>query len=378
MEIMAENQFSLAIVETLKAEVVFAPGGVDAILDALEKEVRDTPTDISTKDGRAAVSSLAYKVSRSKTALDDLGKNLTAEWKAKAALVDADRRRVRERLDILRDEVRQPLTDWEDAERRRVTGHEQELLVIESLASFSVAEPTSEQIMARTDELVARAPREWHEFAKRAADVTVKVKASLAASFDAAIRREVERAELARLRREAEERARRDRDDRLRAEAAQKAREEAEAEAREAARVRAAQEAAERARVDRERLAAEEARQKAERLAESEKRNAQAIAEKAELDRVIALEKARRDAEAAVEAERRRVAEVKAAEAAEAARREANKKHRARIEGEASKALVSLFRSGINSIDQDIAIALAKVVIASIAEGGIPHVKIIY
>jgi hypothetical protein len=142
--------------------------------------------------------------------------------------------------------------------------------------------------------------------------------------------------------------------------------------------VRAAQEAAERARVDRERLAAEEARQKADRLAESEKRNAQAIAEKAELDRVIALEKARRDAEAAVEAERRRVAEVKAAEAAEAARREANKKHRARIEGEASKALVALFRSGINSIDQDIAIALAKVVIASIAEGGIPHVKIIY
>ncbi len=364
----------LIVAETLKADLVFAPGGVDAVLDKLERDVRATPTDISTKAGRAAVSSLAHKVARSKTALDELGKNLVADWKARSAAVDADRRRVRERLDSLRDEVRRPLTEWEDAERRRVEGHERMLAEIESFTRFTAAEPTAEAVALRVAQLnkVIDTPREWHEFAKRAADTTAAMKATLLASYDVAIRREAERDELARLRKGAEERAQRERDERLQREAAERARAVAEAEAREAARVQAAKEAAERARVERERVAAEEARLAAEAAAERTKRDAEEAAkqeaERVECARIAAGEKAKRDAEAAVEAERTWVAAKKQAAEEEVARRERDERHRETVHQVIADDLV---RRGLTPKN-------AGVVVRMLATGGVPHVRVVY
>lgn len=357
----------LILPETLRADVVYAPGGVDGILERIEREVRTTPTDISTRPGRAAVAALAYRVARSKTALDELGKNLVADWKSRAALVDEDRRRVRERLDGLRDEVRRPLTEWEDAERARVVGHEQFLSWLEEFAKFDAVEPSAELLAQRIVKLSEIPPREWHEFAKRAAETTAQVLASLRASHDAAVRREDERAELARLRREEEDRRKRDYEEELRRVAAEEARERAEAEAREAARAQAAREAAERARVDRERVAAEEARQKAERQAEWEKRNAQTIAENAERARIAAAEKAKQDAAAAVEAERARVAQEKKQEEAAKVKREADKKHREMVHKEI---FLHLNRAGFDEGDINTLIELMI--------RGIPHVQIIY
>lgn len=353
----------LIVAETLRADIVFAAGGVDALLEKLERDVRATPTDISTKSGRLAVASIAHKVARSKTALDELGKGLVADWKAKSSLVDADRRRIRERLDALRDEVRKPLTDWEDAERRRVEGHERMLAEIESFTRFAAAEPTAEAVALRVAQLnkIIDTPREWHEFAKRANDTVAATKATLLTSHDAAIHRETERAELARLQKEVREREQREHDERLQREAAQKARATAEAEAREVARVQATKEAAERARMDRERLAAEEARRAAEAVAERVKREAEEAAK-------AATEKAKRDIEHAVEMDRLRAVHEKAAEEAAMARREADRKHRTKIHKEISAALGKLGFEG----------GSAEVLIGAVSAGNIPHVKIIY
>lgn len=360
----------LIVLETLRPEVVFSPGGVEALLEKLERDVRAVATDISTKAGRAAISSLAHKVSRSKTALDDLGKGLVADWKLRSALVDAERRRIRERLDELRDEVRKPLTKWEDAEKARVEGHENEITFVDGMRLFTESEPTALAVSHRIAEFDKRtaAPREWHEFAKRASETTAKVKVSLEASYDTAVRRENERAELARLRAEAAERERQERDDRLRAEAAEKARAAAEAEARQAASLQAAREAAERARVDRERVAAEEARRAAEAAAEKATADAKAAAEKAERDRVAAEEKSKRDADAAVEAERRRVALEEEKVVQETARRQADEAHKEKIHGEIR---MTLLKAGMSK---------ANVVIAvhAIVTGEVPHVKVIY
>ena len=75
---------ALVTIDTLTPATVFVPGGVEAIVSKLETEVRSIKTDISTDAGRKEIASIAYKVARSKTALDDMGKNLVADIKAQA------------------------------------------------------------------------------------------------------------------------------------------------------------------------------------------------------------------------------------------------------------------------------------------------------
>src|ERR1700676_4896268 len=102
---------ALVIIDTdaLTPATVFAPGGVEGILSKIETEVRAIDRDISTPDGRENVKSLAYKVARSKTALDEMGKELVSGIKTQAATIDAERRTIRDRLDALKEEVRGPL-----------------------------------------------------------------------------------------------------------------------------------------------------------------------------------------------------------------------------------------------------------------------------
>jgi hypothetical protein len=350
----------LVAFEMLSPMTVFAPGGVNDILDKITREVRSTQTDISTKAGREAVASLAYKVARSKTALDDMGKNLVAEWKAKAGAVDAERRAIREKLDALRDEVRKPLTDWEDAEKKRVADHEQAIATIEELARFDIA-PSVADVTARLDAFLALPSRDWEEFQKRGLAAQTAAAAALEKIHAEAIKREAEAAELARFRAEQIAREQKERDDRIAAEAAERARSEAEAKAKREAEETAARAEAERRRVEQER---------ADAIARAERAEAdrQASAAKAKQDAKDAAEAAERNRLAAIETERKRVADEAARVAAETAKREANQKHLAKINNDVLAALVS---RGVET-------ELGKTIIAAIARGEIPHTKISY
>lgn len=116
-----ENALKLSIpLEQKNALAIFTAGNVDKIVGEIEGQVRGIVCDVSTAKGRNEIASLAYKVSKSKTALDALGKDLVGDWKSKAKAVDTERKLIRDRLDALRDEVRQPLTEWEEAEKARV------------------------------------------------------------------------------------------------------------------------------------------------------------------------------------------------------------------------------------------------------------------
>ena len=103
----------------MTSQEVFAPDRVQKILAQIEARAKAEIPDLSTAKGRAAVASLAHKVARSKTLLDDLGKGLVSEWKKQSADVDALRRTIRDRLDSLKVEVRAPLDEWEEAEKER-------------------------------------------------------------------------------------------------------------------------------------------------------------------------------------------------------------------------------------------------------------------
>ena len=98
----------------------FRGGGIDAILARVETDARAVHADATTSKGRDVIRAIAFKVARSKTALDDAGKKLNEDARTQINAVDAERRKVRDRLDALRDEVRAPLTKWEADEADRV------------------------------------------------------------------------------------------------------------------------------------------------------------------------------------------------------------------------------------------------------------------
>jgi colicin import membrane protein len=73
---------------------------------------------VETAVGRDALKSTAYQVARTKTAVDDLGKALVADAKKRVADIDGRRKTWRDAMDALRDRIRQPLTEWEQAAQK--------------------------------------------------------------------------------------------------------------------------------------------------------------------------------------------------------------------------------------------------------------------
>lgn len=197
----------LIAVETLKPAEVFVPGGVEKIICTVEAVVRATALDATTEEGRGAIKSLAYKIARSKTALDDMGKDFVAELKRATGVVDADRRTIRDRFDALRDEVRKPVDDWEAAESKRIDAHVAELATLKDLCQFDTPEPTVEAIDARIAEATRLQARDWQEFAERGGDLLTRVLPTLTALRKTVVQRAEERAELERLRKAEAERA---------------------------------------------------------------------------------------------------------------------------------------------------------------------------
>lgn len=109
------SEKGLITAETINAMEVFADGGIDKILSDIKAKATELVPDLSTDKGRKEIASMARKVSSSKVLLDNLGKELVSDWKNKAKLVDSSRKLARDTLDELRDSVRLPLTEWEEA-----------------------------------------------------------------------------------------------------------------------------------------------------------------------------------------------------------------------------------------------------------------------
>lgn len=126
----------LIVLEQLTPATVFKEGGGDPVIEQIKQEVLSVDRDISTEEGRKNVASLAYKVARSKTLLDEMGKTFAADLKKQTKAIDNERARIWDALEALQKQVRQPLTEFEDAETSRIQEHEGTLLKIESSAIF--------------------------------------------------------------------------------------------------------------------------------------------------------------------------------------------------------------------------------------------------
>lgn len=358
------EETALVKVEELNVEKVFSDGGVDPILQKIREQVTGFVPNLETATGRKEIASLAHKVARSKTLLDGLGKDLVSAWKQKAKVVDNERKRMRDYLDSLKDEVRQPLTEWENAEKERVQKLE------ERIESMKCGDDALSQWMTIPLDVLSKTladlkaisiDESFEEYAPEAASVKDKNIAKLEQAITQREKHDAEQAELERLRREQAEREEKEREERIRKEAEERAKREAE----------------EKARIERERL--EREREEAIRKHEEAERAAKEAAEKAERERIAAEERAKIEKEMAVrEAERKakkeadrkeaeRVAKEKA-EREEAERKAANKRHRAKVEAEAIESLVSL---GIES-------STAAEIISHISSGKVKNVTVNY
>ncbi|MFW3785870.1 hypothetical protein ACKLKE_20450 [Klebsiella quasipneumoniae subsp. similipneumoniae] len=317
----------LVVIEKKNAMAVFTNNDqLDPLIEAIEKEARSLVPDVTTKKGRDAIASMAHKVARSKTYIDNAGKDLVAELKALPKQIDESRRVVRERLDALKDEVRRPLTEWE-AEQERIKAEEaMNALHAEALA---MNEEFDRQLAARIES--------DHEMALLMNDAFDREQADKAAEAERqriAHEEEIKRLAAAAAAREVEQRAQREREEAAHREAVLKAQAE---------------------QAERDRIAAEQKAEADKQAAvEAERRKAQE-----EADRI------RREAE---QREQARLAEEKR-KADEQARREADVKHRKAVGTEIVKALLAN-----TSLTRDQAIE----VLTAVKDDRIPHTGISY
>jgi hypothetical protein len=237
---------------------LFTVTGVEELIQRIEVAARSLVIDASTEEGRDRIKAHAYKVAKAKTFLDAEGKDLTEDWREKTKQVNAERKKIVERLDALKAEVRRPVTEYEA---------EQERIEADRLAEIArVAEEARLAEESRVAALEAENER----------------------------LREAERLRVAAEQKRVEEQERAERDKRLQAEAAEQTRVfEQNKAAQQIADAKAAQEKAERDAAE----AAERAEREKQEAVEAERRRAKADADRKELERLAAERKEKEEAE---------------------------------------------------------------------------------
>lgn len=334
VEVDRDDSHALIAVEKINALEVFN-GGMLPIIEEIHKKVAVLVPDVTTAKGRKEIASMANKIARSKTLLDDVGKNLVADWKAKAKIVDDNRKLMRDKLDALKEATRAPLTKWEEAEQARLEKFQNglnDLIAFQTIhhgADVQMIEDIIQEIKA------IEVTDEWGDFKERAVAAQSYAMKNAVARLEERKAYEEQQAELAKLRA-------------LEAERQAKAAEE-----------KRNQEIAERARI--------EAEQKAKAaLAKAEADAAAAIqrAKEAEARAKQAEENAKREAEYKAKKEAERIAADKAKAEAEAKRKEELKKRRDIHKQEAVDCLAEFI--GKDS---------AQIAVDEIASGNVPHIS---
>ena len=381
LAVVPPQETALAVFSTVK--------GLDPWLDQVRAKVdefKKVLPDLKTRKGREAYASMAHQIAKSKTALEAVGKEISAKQKEIPKLIDAERKRVWDTLESWQKEVRQPLDDWQAAEDARVAKHNEGIQQIKDMALFGATPPASVVARVIADLEAIEINDTWEEYLAEAAQAKDQVLAKLRTLHAERTQYEAEQAELVRLRAEAEAQALRDREAEIARVAAEQARLQAEQQAqaeREAAARReqelldqaaATQRAAAQAALDAE-AAAE--RQRLQLELELQAEQSRAAAAQAETNRIAAEQRAEQERIAAVRrqeeaVEQARLAEIarQAAEAEEAQRqqkaREADQAHKVKIMGAAKEALMSM----------NITEELAKAIVLKIARREVPNITI--
>ena len=265
--IKVEEDYSVTVVNKASLLNFFKDGSnLDGLYNVVQAKARALVADVTTADGVSKIKSIARQIASIKKRVDDIGKDVVAELKDLPKQIDANRKKWREDMEALQEEIRKPVTEIENrqAEIEEIRATHGKLVL-----------SGSEEIKAAIESLdkIELTGDKWKESLEDATAAVTAEKGALEVMLNAALKKEAEARELEELRKKQEEAERIIREQKIREEAERKAREEAEARA-----------AAERARLEREKLEAERKAAEAEKAAkeamerEAEARKAQATA----------------------------------------------------------------------------------------------------
>jgi hypothetical protein len=366
--VLVDDGEKYAITTSNLRDLFTADGGLALIVNAIEDKVQGYELDVTTVKGRAEIRALAHKVTRSKTYLDTIGKEMVAELKDLPRRIDANRKMMRDSLDALAERTRADLTAYE--ERTKAISNR-----LNSIDSMPVmyAPSTSAEIAAQI-EILANMPltaEAWEGLLDEALTITHRTIAALRQMYTAKLKAETDAAELAQLREEAAERERKDAEAKRIADAQERGRREAEQRAeseRQAALGREA-EAKRQAELAKQRLddakrMSEEREVEYQRQRAEQDERAAAQAEQARLDGIAA--ELKRQADAA------RIAEE------EKAAREADKAHSRQINSEVAEDIEKALHDSDYDPDNCPLATAARAITIAIIKGQIRHTTITY
>ena len=244
------DDYAVVVADTGALQEFFKEGSnLDALYGVIEKKAKGLVADVTTKEGRSQIKTAARQLASVKTKVDDLGKQVVADLKALPKVIDNNRKKWRESMEALQDEIRRPVTEIEEREK-----------AVEAICNthLNLAFASSAEIEAEIKKLedTPLTEEKWKESLK---DATLAISGEINALKvlrDAALKKEEDARRLAELEAKQAEAERIIREQKIREEAERRAKEEAEARA-----------AAEKARLEREKEMAERRAAEAERKA---------------------------------------------------------------------------------------------------------------
>lgn len=260
--IKVEEDYSVTVVNKASLLNFFKDGAnLDGLYNVVETKARALVADVTTADGVSKIKSTARQIASIKKRVDDIGKDVVAELKDLPKQIDANRKKWREDMEALQEEIRKPVTEIENrqAEIEEIKATHGKL-VLSGSEEIKTAIGNLDKIELTGDK--------WKESLEDATAAVTAEKGALEVMLNAALKKEAEARELEELRKKQEEAERIIREQKIREEAERKAREEAEARA-----------AAEKARLEREKAEAER------KAAEAEKAAKEALEREAEARR---------------------------------------------------------------------------------------------
>lgn len=272
--IKIEEDYSVTVTHKENLLSFFKDGtNLDGLYNVVETKARALVADVTTKEGVSQIKSTARQIASIKKRVDDLGKDIVAELKDLPKQIDANRKKWREDMEALQEEIRKPVTEIENRQAE-----------IEEIRAThgGLVLSGSEEIKAAIESLdkIELTGDKWKESLEDAAAAVTAEKGALEVMLNAALNKEAEARELEELRKKKEEADRIIREQKIKEEAERRAREQAEAQAAaERERHRQEMERAERERQEFERKAAEAekaAQEAREREAEARKNQAPA------------------------------------------------------------------------------------------------------
>jgi hypothetical protein len=331
----------------INLQKLFTEEGINFLIDEIKKEVADFSADISTKEGRQSIISMAHKVAKCKSPIKNLATELKEDSKKFIDSVNLQWNRYEKEMDTLRDSIRKPVDEIEEKEAKILKEKQDRIAEIQKYKNIYLN--SSKLIEQAIDNVNNLAVFEWADFQFIAENLVNETLEILNNNLIMQKKNEADAAELEKLRKEKEEREKKDAEERIRKEAEERAKKEAEEKIKRA----------EQAKIDAENRAKELEKLKIE----NEKK---------------AKENAERMAKEAVEKERLRIAEEERKKVEEEEKRQANKRHRQKIENEIFDKLKEIFLKEKNLFQNDLNDDLINKLIESISKNEVPNLKIIY